>query len=46
MSFEYLEYLYEKNQFDEIQIIDRAVESQGRPYYFLAMVRKGDQVQV
>ncbi len=46
MSFEYFEYLYEKNQFDEIQIIDRAVESQGRPYYFLAMVRKGDQVQV
>lgn len=46
MSFEYLEYLTEKNRFDDIKIIGKTIESQGRPYYFLAMVRKGDQVQI
>lgn len=46
MSFEYMEYLVEKNQFDDIQIIGKTIESQGQPYYFLAMVKKEEQAQL
>lgn len=46
MTFEWLNYLKQENQFDEIQIIGRTVEVQGKYLYLLAMTRKGETARL
>lgn len=46
MTFEWLNSLREENQFDEIQIIGRTLEVQGKYLYLLAMTRKGETAQL
>ena len=44
MNFEYLMDLSARNQFDEVRLIGRTIESQGRSYHFLAMTRVGEEL--